>query len=108
MTYLDIVFKPVMKPFSVIARWLYFETSSYDSRIYAYENDVLFSYAVPAYSGRGNHYGILFNYDISKMISCWLHWQQTVYPDQSSIGTGQAQITANTKTELKVQLLLKL
>lgn len=108
LTYLDMVCKPLMKPFSVIARWLYFETSSYDSRIYAYENDVLFSYTVPAYSGRGHHYGFLLKYDISKKISCWMHLQKTFYPDQLTIGTGPAQISGNIKTELRVQFLLRL
>jgi hypothetical protein len=86
LTYLDLICKPMLKPFSIILRWLHFETASYASRIYAYENDVLFSYAVPAYSGRGNHYGILVSYKISKWLNGWLHFQQTVYPGLSSLG----------------------
>jgi hypothetical protein len=34
-------------------RLQYFETGSYDSRIYAYENDVLFSYSIPAFFDKG-------------------------------------------------------
>jgi hypothetical protein len=108
LTYLDLICKPMLKPFSIILRWLHFETSSYASRIYAYENDVLFSYAVPAYSGRGNHYGILISYKISKWLNGWLHFQQTVYPGLSSLGSGLSQIAGNKKTELKIQLMFKL
>jgi hypothetical protein len=107
LTYVDLICKPVLKPFSIILRWLHFETSSYASRIYAYENDVLFSYAVPAYSGRGNHYGILISYKIAKWLNGWLHFQQTVYPGLSSLGSGLSQITGNRKTELKIQLMFR-
>lgn len=106
--YLDMICKPMLKSFSIIARWLYFETSSYASRIYAYENDVLFSYSVPAFSGRGNHYGIMLNYKISKWLNGWLHFQQTLYSDRASIGTGLAQLKGNTKTEMKLQFLVRL
>lgn len=34
-------------------RVTYFDTDGYASRLYAYENDVLYSFAVPALSGRG-------------------------------------------------------
>jgi hypothetical protein len=87
---------------------LYFETSSYASRIYAYENDVSFSYTVPAYAGRGSHYGVLLSYDISKKVSAWVHWQQTGYPGLLAIGTGPAQIMGNKKSEMKLQVLFKL
>jgi hypothetical protein len=108
LTFVDIVCKPVMKPFSFILRWLFFETSSYASRIYAYENDVLFSYTVPAFAGRGKHYGVLLSYDISKRVSGWVHWQQTDYPGQMSIGSGPAEIKGSKKSEIKIQFLLKL
>jgi hypothetical protein len=108
LSYVDLICKPQLKPFSVILRWLHFETTSYASRIYAYENDVLFSYAVSAYSGRGDHYGILVACKISKWMNGWLHFQQTVYPGQLSIGTGLSQIKGDKKTELKLQFLVKL
>jgi len=108
LSYVDLICKPMLKPFSVILRWLHFETDSYASRIYAYENDVLYSYAVPAYSGRGDHYGILLTCKISKWLNGWLHLQQTIYQDQSSIGTGLAQIAGSKKTELELQFLIKL
>jgi hypothetical protein len=108
LTFTDLICKPVMKPFSVILRWLYFETSSYASRIYAYENDVSFSYTVPAYAGRGSHYGVLLSYDISKKVSAWVHWQQTGYPGLLAPGTGPAQIMGNKKSEMKLQFLFKL
>jgi hypothetical protein len=108
LTYVDLICKPMLKPFSIILRWLHFETASYASRIYAFENDVLFSYAVPAYSGRGDHYGMLFEYKISKWLNGWLHFQRTVYPGLSSLGSGLSQITGNKKTELKLQFVFRL
>lgn len=34
-------------------RLQYYETGGYDSRLYAYESDVLYSYSIPAFSGKG-------------------------------------------------------
>lgn len=40
-------------PLTVSARLCIYNTSNWDSRIYLYENDLLYSYSVPALSGKG-------------------------------------------------------
>jgi hypothetical protein len=108
LTYLDILYKPLLSPFSAIARAEYFETSGYDSRIYAYENDVQFSYSIPANAGRGYKYYLVATADAGKKISFWLRLSQTIYPDQKSIGTGPDEIPRNRKTEIKLQTLVRI
>jgi hypothetical protein len=83
LIYTDVVYKPMTKPYSGILRFQYFETDSYNSRIYAYENDVLYSFSVPAFSGAGCKYYIVLQYDFTKKISCWLKWSHTTYKELS-------------------------
>lgn len=49
----DVVFKPEQKPFSMNARIAFYRTDGYNSRLYAYENDVLYSFSVPPLYGKG-------------------------------------------------------
>ena len=44
-------------------------------------------------------------YDITKRISVWGRFAQTIYPDKNIIGSGLDQINGNKKTEVKAQLL---
>ena len=96
-----------MKKYSANIRLQYFETDGYNSRLYAFENDVLFNYSIPVLYGKGYHYYININYDISKKLTVWGKLAQTIYPDKSSIGSGLDLIQGHSKTELKFQLLYR-
>lgn len=74
----DFIYRPAMKPLSAVLRFQYFETTGYNSRLYAYENDVLYSFSVPVFFDKGIRYYLLMNYDIKKNISCWFRWSQTL------------------------------
>ena len=58
--FLDFVYKPVLKRFSMNFRFEQFETDSYNSRIYVYEPDLPYSFSLPAKSGLGKI--LIFNY----------------------------------------------
>lgn len=103
LTYFDFIYRPVLKPYSGIVRLQYFETDSYSSRLYAYENDVLYSYSIPAFYDKGYRYYVTLNYDFTKKLSFWITWTQTVYNDRVTIGSGLDEISGNKKTEVKMQ-----
>lgn len=102
----DIGYKPMMKPFSGILRLQYFETDGYNSRLYAYENDVLYSYSIPAFFDKGFRYYLNLNYDLSRKLTIWLRWAQTLYTDKQSIGSGLDEIQGNSRSELRLQARL--
>lgn len=104
LSYADIIYKPMLKKYSANFRLQYFETDGYDSRMYAYENDVLYSYSIPVFYDKGFRYYVNFNYDINNKITIWLRWAQTVYKDKTTIGSGLDEITGNKKSELKMQV----
>ena len=85
-------------------RLMYFETTGYDSRLYAYENDVLYSFSIPVFYDKGYRYYLNLNYDFSKKISFWFRVAQTIYKDKISVGSGLDEIKGNKKTEVKLQV----
>ncbi|HSU28382.1 MAG TPA: hypothetical protein VLJ68_08370, partial [Chitinophagaceae bacterium] len=101
--FFDVLYKPMMAPASAVLRLQYFETGGYNSRIYAYESDVLFSYSIPAFYDKGFRYYLVLNYDISKKLSVWARVAQTIYQDKNIVGSGLDEIQGNKKTELKLQ-----
>lgn len=105
LTYFDIGYQPAGTRLSLNTRLQYFETDGFDSRLYAYESDVLYSYSIPQFIGKGLRYYINVNYDVTKKMQVWLRWAQTVYQDQSFISSGLDQISGNKKSEVKFQVM---
>lgn len=108
ITYVDLLYKPLLNPFSTNLRICYFETDGYNSRMYAFENDVLYSYSIPVFFDKGYRYYVNVNYDISVKLTAWMRFAQTIYHDKSSIGSGLDEIKGNKKTEIKMQLIYSL
>jgi hypothetical protein len=103
LSFFDVLYKPLLKPYSAALRLQYFETDSYNSRIYAYENDVLYSFSIPAFFDKGYRYYLNLNYDLTRKISIWVRWAQTIYRDNKTIGSGLDEIIGNKKSEFRVQ-----
>lgn len=103
LIYQDINVKPMGFPLSFNLRYALFDTKSYNSRIYAYENDVLYYYSIPSFYYRGSRFYINVRYRIVKGIDCWLRYAQTVYSNQKTIGSGLDEIDGNSKSEVKLQ-----
>jgi hypothetical protein len=82
LTFLDFLYKPMSRPYSLIARLQYFESAGYDARVYAYENDVMYIYNVPSFSGKGIRYYLVAGYDFSKNLSGWLKIGKTGTPEE--------------------------
>ena len=107
LIYQDINYKQLSFPISFSIRYAIFESDSYNSRIYAYENDVLYAFSIPAFSGRGSRFYIVTKYHIARGVDFWLRYSQTYYADRNSVGSGKDEINGNTKSEIKAQLRFK-
>ena len=103
LTFTDLIFKPLMRRYSGNIRFLYFETDGYNSRLYAFENDVLYGYSIPVFFDKGYRYYFNLNYNVSRKFSIWLRFAQTIYPEKRIIGSGLDIINGNKKTEVKLQ-----
>ena len=107
LIYFDFIYKPLLEPFSGSLRLQYFETDGYNSRLYAYENDVLYSFSIPLFYDKGYKYYVNVNYDFGKKLSLWLKWAQTIYQDKRLVGSGLDEIKGNSKSEIKLQAIYK-
>jgi len=105
LIYGEILFKPMMKKLSGNIRMQYFETEDYDSRIYAFENDVLYSYSIPVFYGKGYRYYLNLRYNLFRKVSLWMRSAQTLYKEREKIGSGLDEIKGNRKTEVKMELV---
>lgn len=107
LMYQDVIFKPQNKPFSITMRYALFDTDTYDERIYAYENDVLYAFSFPSYFYKGSRFYVLLHYNISKNFHVWARLSQTYYTDKNIISSGLNQINGNKKSEFKLQMRYK-
>jgi hypothetical protein len=108
MVFQDVQYSPVKIPLNLSARLAYFNTESYNSRIYAYENDLLYTFAVPAFFGKGFRAYLNFKYKINERIEIWFKLANTLQSGAESISSGYNEIAGNQKTEVKFQLRLKM
>jgi len=108
LVFQDIQFIPAKIPINITGRISYFKTDSYNSRIYAYENDLLYTFSIPAFYGNGFRTYLNLNYKITKNIDCWFKIANTSWNDRNAISSGYNEIQGNNKTELKFQLRLKI
>ncbi|MBE2247619.1 MAG: helix-hairpin-helix domain-containing protein [Candidatus Competibacteraceae bacterium] len=104
LAYQDIVYKPAPIRLDISARLAFFHTDDFDTRLYAYENDVLYSFSVPAYYNKGMRFYIHLKYEIIPGFSISCRVAQSYFANQKTIGSGLDLIDGNTRTEIKAQL----
>lgn len=104
----DLIYKKLKFPFTFTLRYAVFDTKSFDSRVYVYENDVLYSYSVPALYNKGQRVYFIVNWDVTRNFEIWVRVASTIYDNQTQQSVGSLnQIDSNHKTELKLQARLK-
>ncbi|MBL4668635.1 MAG: helix-hairpin-helix domain-containing protein [Flavobacteriales bacterium] len=107
LVYQDIIFKAKSTPISFSFRYAIFDTESFNSRIYAYENDVLYAFSIPAYSNRGTKTYLTLRYKVMRGVDVWLRYALTYYDNLDVISSGLEEIQGNHKQEIKAQVRFK-
>jgi hypothetical protein len=103
----DVIWKKMNVPFSVTLRYALFQTDAWSARLYAYENDVLYSYSIPAYYGKGARIYGIFKFDIRRNIDLWIRVAQWTYTDRDEISSGDSAIEGFRKTDCTMQLRMQ-
>jgi len=95
-------------------RWLrlnavfgYFHTTDYDSRIYAYEPNLLYTMSFGSYFGEGIRYALLAKADVGKHLVLVGKWACTDYFDRNHISSSYQQINASSQSDLELQVKWK-
>ncbi|RAJ35674.1 helix-hairpin-helix domain-containing protein [Pedobacter cryoconitis] len=104
MFYQDVAYHPMSSRVSANLRLAFFHTPSYNSRIYAYEDDVLHGTGSGVYSGEGIRSYFNLSYNLSRQLRVWGRYAVYVYPGMEKTGSGLEEIAGSRKSEIKLQL----
>ena len=106
--YQDLMYSSLQTNLKVQFRFAYFDTDSYNTRIYTYENNVLYGYSFPALYDRGFRSYLNLNWKPFTLITLYLKAGLTYYPDKSTISSSLTQVNDNKLFDLSFQIRIKL
>lgn len=101
----DVGFK--FRKFTLDFRFGLFDTQDFNNRQYVYEQDVLWAFSIPAYSGVGFRNYALLRYRFTRKIDFWLRYAQFSFRNQQTIGSGLEEIQGSVRSEIKAQVRIK-
>jgi hypothetical protein len=104
LLYQDVLYNPLSSKWSGNARIAYFNTEGFDTRIYAYENDVLYGFSIPGLQNKGLRFYLNGRYTVKRGVDLWLKYSFTHFTDLETIGSGLDQIDGNLRSEVKAQI----
>lgn len=89
-------------------RLAFFDTDDWSSRVYAYENDLLYTFAVPVFSGRGQRAFILMRAEPIERLVLEVKAGVTHYEDVETVGSGLDEVEGRRLREVRGQLRWRL
>jgi len=98
MIYQELTFRSLKEKLSFSARYAIFNTDSYDTRIYAYEKDVLYAFSVPAMYATGSRYYLVVSWGITRDIAVYAKWSQSIWSNVDELGSGNDRIDGNRRS----------
>jgi hypothetical protein len=104
LMYQDMIYAPDNSKLSGNIRFALFETEGFDTRIYTYENDVLYGFSIPGFQDKGVRFYLNARYNIKRGVDVWLKYSVTKYNDVETVGSGLDLIDGNLKSEIKAQV----
>ena len=98
----------VVDRLSVQGRLIFFQTDSYDSRLYEYENDIRGVFSNPGLYGKGKRWYVMARYDIADILTLSAKYAEMQKEGVTSIGSGETEIMGDVDNRLSIQLDLRL
>jgi hypothetical protein len=104
LVFQDVRFNPLSFPMSFSTRFALFDVQSFSAAIYAYENDILYQFSIPAFNNRGARFYVNIRYRVTRFMDLWFRVSQTYFTNIDVIGSGLTRIDGNKLTEVKAQV----
>ena len=104
LTYVDLLYKPRGSSISFTGRYALFDTPAYALRFYAFENNLLYAFSIPAYFGTGNRFYVNARWRPTRQITLEARFAQTTFTDRDQISSGNNLIEGNVRREVAAQL----
>ncbi|MFV1884714.1 MAG: helix-hairpin-helix domain-containing protein [Balneola sp.] len=96
------------KKFQLDTRVTLFDTDSFNTRVYQFENDLLYVLSNVAMSGRGQRLYSLLKYEVSDWLEFWIKYSVTTIEDVQFLSSGLGEIQGNKRSLLGIQGRVKL
>lgn len=107
LLYQDFIYKPLASPFRISARYAIFDTDGSTTRIYTYENDILYEFFIPSFANKGSRFYINCRYDATRWLTAEFRIARTQYENLDIISSGNNAILGDHQTEVKAQLVFR-
>jgi hypothetical protein len=104
MMYQELTWRFLKAPLRLSARYAIFNTDSYDTRIYAYEKDVLYAFSIPALYSTGSRYYLVATWKPARNISVYAKWSQTIWSNVYELSSGNDRIEGNTRSQFTLKM----
>lgn len=91
------------KTLKLDTRLTLFDTDSFDSRVYQFENDLLYVLSNVALSEQGQRWYAVLDFKPTKYLQIWLKYSQTMIEDAAVLSSGLNQIQGNKRSFLGIQ-----
>jgi hypothetical protein len=106
LIYQDLKYKLNGGKMTFSARLAIFDIDDFNSRIYAYEDNVPYTFSVPLYQNSGTRFYFMVKYQVNKKVKLFARYSKTQYQNINTIGSGLEQINGNSQSDLNLQLQL--
>ncbi|HLT46797.1 MAG TPA: helix-hairpin-helix domain-containing protein, partial [Rubricoccaceae bacterium] len=107
LVYQDVRWR-VFSSFRLDARLTFFDTDGFDARLYQYESDLTYVFALPVLFGRGVRTYVLATVEPVEGLTLQAKYAVTVFEDVTRVSSGHNEIEGNVVRDLGVQLRFRL
>lgn len=107
LAYQDFIYRPIESPLRLSFRYAIFDTDGFDSRIFAYENDLIYEFFIPSFSNRGTRLYLNARYNINRNFMIEGRYERTYFDNRDQISSGLELIQGSTRSRVKLQTKIK-
>jgi hypothetical protein len=100
----------ILAPSAKLKCWFriaYYHTDGYNSRVYSYENDLLYYFAIPEFHGEGIRSYLNLKWQPCRLMTFYFKGGYTLRDGVSSMGSGNDATPGNHRFDIRGQIYLK-
>jgi hypothetical protein len=101
LAYQEAVVKPLGSRVYGTVRYALFDTENFDTRVFAYENDLFSSLSIPGFSGQGSRYYINLHWRVNDWLRLETRWEETI---QNRVVTDSGETGRNRAIKLQARI----
>lgn len=105
LTFQDVQYRP-SNNLSVYSRIIFFQTDSYNSRIYEFENDLRGVMTNTPLFGKGMKWYLIIKYSFLQMFTLSFKYSELFKPEEKTLGSGYSEISGNFDNRISLQVEL--